>query len=139
MEGLVIDKPDWAKAAPMWLISNQYPMDLSDVYILLFFCLWPDNSGRRRDNRTFENRWSDQISAAATFTGKQTELSVNERKQRMEDESTLFSWKKTEFLLSHSKDSFLSIKAVSFRLELEERHILLVRLSTKGSFLMANS
>ena len=115
------------------------PIDLSDVYILLFFCLWHDNSGRRRDNRTFENRWRDQISAAATFTGKQTELSVNERKQRMEDESTLFSWKKTEFLLSHSKDSFLSIKAVSFRLELEERHILLVRLSTKGSFLMANS
>ena len=37
------------------------------------------------------------------------------------------------------KDSFFSIKAVSFRLELEERHILLVRLSTKGSFLMANS
>ena len=35
---------------------------------------------------TFENRWADQISAAATFTGKQTELSVNERKQRMEDE-----------------------------------------------------
>ena len=83
------------------------PIDLSDVYILLFFCLWHDNSGRRRDNRTFENRRPDQISAAATFTGKQTELSVNERKQRMEDQSDLFSWKKTEFLLSHSKRQFL--------------------------------
>ena len=72
------------------------------MYILIFSCLWHDSSGRRRDNRTFENRWPDQISAAATFAGKQTELSVNKRKQRMEDESDLFSWKKTEFLLSHS-------------------------------------
>ena len=105
-------------------------MDLSDVYILLFSCLWHDNSGRRRDNRTFENRWPDQISAAATFAGKQTELSLNERKQRMEDESDLFSWKKTEFFLSHSKQ-----KTVSLCLELEERHILLIRLCTKDSFL----
>ena len=67
------------------------PIDLSDVYILLFFCLWRDNSGRRRDNRTFESRWPDQISAAATFAGKQTEISGNESKQRMEDESDLFS------------------------------------------------
>ena len=83
------------------------PIDLSDVYILLFFCLWPDNSGRRRDNRTFEKRWPDQISAAATFTGKQTELSVNERKQRMEDESTLFSWKKNSFCHTLNKRQFL--------------------------------
>ena len=90
------------------------PIDLSDVYILLFFCLWHDNSGRRRDNRTFENRCPDQISAAATFTGKQTELSVNERKQRMKDESTLFSWKKTEFLLSHSKQKTVSYQSKQF-------------------------
>ena len=96
----------------MWLISNQYSIDFSDVYILL--CLWRDNSGRRRDNRTFENRWPDQISAAATFAGKQTELSVNKRKQRMEDESDLFSWKKTEFLLSHSKQKTVSYQSKQF-------------------------
>ena len=89
-------------------------MDLSDVYILLFSCLWHDSIGRRRDNRTFENRWPDQISAAATFAGKQTELSVNKRKQRMEDESDLFSWKKTEFLLSHSKRKTVSFHPKQF-------------------------